>query len=438
MNKELKAGALLLMCLLVAGTLSACGDNTATTVPAITVRASSTKTATTSASSASLTASDERGTVVIYSSLPLTGFQQHEAETLANAMRMALDDFTGGTNKIGNYTIKYVSLDDATAAKGQWDADQEAANASKAVADPDAMVYLGTYNSGAAMVSIPIFNKAGLVMISPGNTYTGLTRTVEGVTLPGDPANYYQANPSLRNYFRVVAADDVQGPATAAFMSTLKIKKVFIIDNSQTYGKGLADLVAMACKDYGLDCSQRASIIGKEADYKSLANDIKAKGADAIFFGGTTQDQAGKLISDIRASGSKIPFLSGDAIYNNAFITDARTAAEGVYTISPGIDEAKLPQKGQDFLKRYRAKFGPEEAYTIYGYEAMSVALDAIKRAGVKDRARILQAVAATKDFEGVTGKWSFDKNGDTTLTNFPVHQVKDGKWNLVMQIRPK
>ena len=439
MHKRFGAKVIFILGLLLSGNLSACGDYTATPTSVLNTGVTATITATTFGS-ATLSTNTGIGsdTIVIYSSQPLTGPSQHDAEALVNAMRMALDDFTGGTGKVGNFTINFIPLNDATATRIYWDTDQEIANANLAVANLDAMVYLGTYNSAAAQISIPILNKVGLAMISPANTYPGLTHAVAGATASGDPENYYKANPHLRNYFRVVPSDDVQGQAAAAFMASLKVQKVFIIDDSEPYGQGQVGIFTYACRDYGLDCSQGVSINGKEADYKSLANDIKAKNPDAIYFGGIPEQHAGKLISDIRASGIEIPFMGSDGIYNDLFITDSGPAAEGVYAINVGLDETQLPQKGQGFLKRYRARFGPETAYTIYAYETMSIALDAIKRAGVKDRARIVQALAATKDFEGLRGRWSFDKNGDTTLTDHSVYQVKDGKWTFVRLIRLK
>jgi branched-chain amino acid transport system substrate-binding protein len=471
MKKTSKFWAVALITFLMAGLLAACGDNTATTAPAATTAAATTAAATTAAATtaaattaaattaaattaaattaaattaaattaagATTAASSGSGGVIrIYSSLPDTGSSKLQVDTVINAMKLAINDFTGGTGKIGNYTIDYVSLDDATAAKGQWDADQEKANANKAVNDPDAMVYLGTYNSGAAEVSIPILNQAGLVMVSPANTYTGLTRAAAGITSQGEPDVYYPTK--IRNYFRVVAADDVQGAAAVDFVKTLNAKKIYVIDDSQAYGKGLADAFVLYCKPAGIDCSTRASITGKESDYKSLATQIKSANPDLIYFGGITQQQAGKLVADIRNAGIKAPFMGGDGIYEQAFIKDGGAAAEGVYVTGAGVTDDKLPQKGQDFLKNFKAKYGNVENYTIYGYESMSVALNAIKTAGVKDRKAILQAVANTKDFQGVLGTWSFTPNGDTTLTDYRVMQVTDGDFKLVTTVKPK
>jgi branched-chain amino acid transport system substrate-binding protein len=95
----------------------------------------------------------------------------------------------------------------------------------------------------------------------------------------------------------------------------------------------------------------------------------------------------------------------------------------------------ELGPKAQDVLKRYRAKFGTPEAYTIFGYELMSVSLTAVKNAGKKDRAEILKAMQGIKEFDGVLGKWNFDANGDISLSSFVVNQVKDGKFVEVAQV---
>jgi branched-chain amino acid transport system substrate-binding protein len=421
----------------------------ATTAPAATTAVASATTlaaattapaATTAAASLATTApavSVSGGTIRIYSSLPMTGSSREQVVSVINAMKLALDDFTKGTNMVGNFKIDFVPLDDATAAKGQWDADQEKANANKAANDPDAMIYLGTFNSGASKVSIPILNQANMVMISPANTYTGLTKALPGVTAEGEPDIYYPTK--SRNYFRVITEDSAEGAAVAAFVATLPgVKSVFVIDDSQVYGKGLADTFVASCKASNLDCTQRSSINGKESDYKSLAVDIKAKNPNAIFFGGITFQQAGKLVADIRAAGIKVPFIGGDGINDDVFIKDAATSAEGVYASTAGVPEDKLSAKGQDFLKRYRAKYGNIQTYTIYGYEAMSVALTAIQKANAKDRKAILDAAAGIKDFDGVLGRWSFDSNGDTTVQDFTVSVVKSGKWTFQAITRPK
>ena len=141
-------------------------------------------------------------------------------------------------SKVGSFVLKYEDLDDATAAAGQWTAEKEAANADQAIKDPDVMVYIGTYNSGAAKVSMPKLNQAGILMVSPANTWPGLTKPGKGD--PGEPEKY---RPSGKiNYVRCVPADDIQGVVSAEWAKKLGLLKVFILDDREVYGKGIADL----------------------------------------------------------------------------------------------------------------------------------------------------------------------------------------------------
>ena len=169
----------------------------------------------------------------VYSSLPRQGTNTEQTNTLVEQIKETLDG-----QKVGNFTIKYFDLDDSSAANnGDWDGAVEQQNANKAAADPDAMVYIGTYNSGAAKLSIPILNQACLVMVSPANSYPGLTKAVEGVTQPGEPDTYYPAG--YRNYARVIATDDIQGAAGAEWAKSLGKTKAYVLDDTQVYGAGL-------------------------------------------------------------------------------------------------------------------------------------------------------------------------------------------------------
>src|SRR6478609_2198325 len=151
----------------------------------------------------------------VYSSLPRQGSNTEQTNTLVEQIKQTLDG-----QKIGNFTIKYTDLDDSSAANnGDWDGAVEQQNANKAAADPDAMVYIGTYNSGAAKLSIPILNAACLVMISPANSYPGLTHSVTGVTAQGEPDSYYPGG--YRNYARVINTDDNQGGASSEWALSL-------------------------------------------------------------------------------------------------------------------------------------------------------------------------------------------------------------------------
>jgi branched-chain amino acid transport system substrate-binding protein len=151
---------------------------------------------------------ENANTIKIVSSLPRTGSAKAQTDTIVNGIKIALEE---ANYKVGDFTIEYVDMDDATAGAGDWTPEQEAANARRAVSDPNVMVYIGPYNSGAAKVSMPILNNAGVLMISPAVTNPALTKPGHGEG--NEPFDY---RPSGKvNFFRVLPADDLQGPLSA-------------------------------------------------------------------------------------------------------------------------------------------------------------------------------------------------------------------------------
>src|SRR5262245_14259539 len=403
-----------LLIVITAGLVAACGAST----PAAARTAASGGSAPTAAAAAQA-AGGEDATIKIVSSLPRTGSSKGQSDTVVNAINQRLDqDKSQACN--GQFTIKYEDMDDATAAAGKWDPTQEANNANKAAADADVMVYIGTFNSGAAKVSIPILNQAGLVMISPANTNPGLTKPGKGE--PGEPEKYYPTG--KRNYTRVVPADDLQGAAGANWAKDLGVKTVYILHDTETYGKGVADVFRAKAKENSLEEKGYEGIDKKAQDYKALGTKIKDANPDLVYFGGITQNNAGLLLKDIRAAGYQGKFMGPDGIFDQAFIEAAGDSGEGTYVTFGGVPPGKLTGKGKEWYDAYKQQFGSEpEVYAIYGYEATNVALAAINSVCKKDRAAILDAVFKTKDFDGVTGKFSIDANGDTSATTMTGEQ---------------
>lgn len=365
-------------------------------------------------------------TIKIVSSLPRTGSSKGQTDTLVNSIKMCLEE---RGNKAGNFKITYEDMDDATAAKGAWDAAKEAENANKAKNDKDVMVYIGTFNSGAAKVSMPILNNEKLVMISPANTYPGLTKP--GLGESNEPKVYQPSGKP--NYSRVVPADDLQGSVGANWAKQLGVKSVYVLHDTELYGQGLAQVFRDAAGKAGLEVKGFEGIDGKASDYRALSTKVKNANPELVYYGGITQNNAGKLWKDLRATlGRDAKLMGPDGIFEEAFIKDAGDAAEGTYITFGGVPPEKLAGKGADWYKKYKDKYGEPEAYAAYGYEACQVAMTAIEKANKKDRAAIRDAVFATKDFDGVLGKWSFDQNGDTSLTTMSGQQVKSGKFEFV------
>ena len=369
-------------------------------------------------------------TVKIMSSLPMTGASRTQTVEIVNSIQMAIAD-----TKITNITVQFEALDDATAAKGSWDAAQEAENARKAINDKSVVAYIGTFNSGAAKISIPLLNQVGLVMVSPANTYPGLTKPGKGEA--NEPNTYYPNG--KRNYSRVVPADDLQGAVGAVWAKDLGAKKVYIVHDNQLYGKGIADVFRAKAKDIGL-VEGGYEGADKADNYRALANKIKDSGADLVYYGGIVDNNPAVLLKDVRAVNPTIKFMGPDGINCSEFLKQSGPAADkDVYSTFGGVPPEKYTGKAADWLKAYNAKYSNNNPnpYAIYGYEAAKVVLAAIAAAGDKadDRATVLANVMGTKNYDGVLGKWSFDANGDTTLTQFSGSIAKSGAWSFVKEL---
>ena len=368
----------------------------------------------------------------IVSSLPRTGSANAQTTSMVNGIKMAITEAGG---KIGDQVLSYEDWDDASPQRGNWDPAVEAQNADKAIADQSVVAYIGTYNSGAAKISMPKLNSAGIVMVSPANTAPNLTKAGFGES--NEPAVY---RPSGKvNYFRVVPTDDVQGAVAADYAKELGAKKVFVLNDREVYGKGVAGVFEKRAKEIGLEVVGTDGLDSKASNYKSLVTKIKQAGADLVYFGGTTQTNAGQLAKDIVSGGLKAKLIVPDGCYEKAFIEAAGAKAlEGrAFITFGGVDPKLLTGKGKDFYESYKKTYGGEpEGYAVYGYEAAKVVIAAMQRIHAAGRAitreAVLAEVGATKDFAGALGTWSFDANGDTTNRTMSVNTVKDGDFTPV------
>ena len=371
-------------------------------------------------------------TATIVSDLPLQGTARERQETVANAITLALEE---RNYMAGDVQIEYVSQDNATAQAGKWDEARCAENAQSAAQDEKIVGWIGPYNSGCAAIQIPILNQAGLAMVSHGNTAPGLTKPSAE---PGEPERYYPTG--NRNYTRVIVADDKQARAAASWMRDEGIQTVYILDDRETAGVGIADQLEQSAEPLGIQVLGRQGIDGNAPNYRALMAQIAQSNPDAIYFAGITDNNAGQIVIDKVGAGmsnEEVAFMSMEGIFEEAFIEAAGGAAEGSYITFSGLPASELSGRGQDFVERYQERFPDSDidALTAYGYEAANVLLDAIERAynadGEVTREGVNRELFATQNYDGVLGTWGFDENGDTTLAELSAHRVRNGEFQF-------
>lgn len=367
------------------------------------------------------------GPIKIVSSLPRAGTAKTATDSMVTAIKMALDEIG---SKLEGASVVYEDWDDASPATSAWDRDKEAENANRAVNDPDVMVYIGPLSSNAARVSIPILNQAGLAMVSPSATYAGLTRP--GAGAPNEPDAYYPSG--KRNFVRVVPADDVQGTMAAQWAKQIGASRVYVLDDTDLYGKALAAAFVQAAAKLGLHLAGGPDGVNPRArDFTGIAAKIRdTGGVELVYYGGLSDNNGGQLFKELRRTlGPNVRLMGPDGLYQQGFLDEAGDAAEGALLTFGTVAPSKLTGRGAEWYRSYRVRFNAEpDTYAPYAYEAIKVALDAIKRAGKKDRALVRDALLATRDYDGILGRFSFDANGDTTLTTVSGREVKNGKFD--------
>jgi branched-chain amino acid transport system substrate-binding protein len=372
-------------------------------------------------------------TVKIVSDLPLQGSSAAQTEQMNNAIKLYLQEIG---NKVGDYTIQFEGFDDSTAAKGAWDEATCAANARKYVEDESIIGVLGTFNSGCAKIEVPIANEASLAYISPANTLTGLTHAGPG-TEPGEPDKYYPSG--THNYARVVTSDDVQALIDATYMKDkLGVTKVYILDDKDSYGKGVADAFESAAKDIGLTVAGHEGWDANAQNYKALMTNIKAKGVDGIFIGGISCFNGGQLVKDkvaVVGDNDAVKTVVSDGFVQASLFDEAGAEnVEGIYGSAPTLNPDDLPGAGKEFNAKVEQQFGQPEVYTAYAVAALQMMLAALEKSD-GTREGVTGALAGASA-DTVVGPITFDENGDPQDKYESIFQGKGGNWTFVEQFK--
>ena len=374
---------------------------------------------------------------IIASDLPLQGSSRTQTVEMTKAIAYT---FKQAGYKAGKYTVGYQSCDDSTAQAGKWDPAKCAANAGNYVRDKSVIGVIGTFNSGCAGIEIPIANRAALGYASPANTYDGLTQAQPGVTAAGEPGKYYPTG--KRNYVRVVAADINQGTADALLLKQKKISSVYILNDKESYGLGIANDMRNGAKANGVKIAGFAAWDPKAASYQDLATKIQNSGAKAVFLGGLECENGGKLIKDLRAglgAGFLIEAPDGFSSFKDT-IAHAGDAAEGMIISIAGQPYAQLGKGGKAFAAGFGKSIGLKakdvNPYSNYGATAALTILKAVANSD-GTRASVTANLFKTSFADSPVGAFKLNKNGDTTGATMSFYTVKGGQAVFTQLINP-
>ncbi|GAA2721113.1 MULTISPECIES: branched-chain amino acid ABC transporter substrate-binding protein [Streptomyces] len=364
-------------------------------------------------------------TVTIGITVPLTGSLSPFGQGIKNSVDLAVKT-ANKNNEVKGVTFAMTALDDqALPGTGQQ-------NAAKLAADKNVIGVVGPVNSGVAQSMQDVLAKADLTQVSPANTNPALSQ--------GDNWATGEKKRPFKTYFRTATTDIIQGRFAAQYLyKDAGKRKVFVVDDKQTYGVGLATIFAQEFKRLGGDVVGTDHLTVKETDFSATANKIKNSGADAVYFGG--QFPEGGLLSDqVKKAGAHIPLMGGDGMYNPGFITASGESNDGDLATSVGYPVEDL-DSARKFVTGYKDA-GYKDPYATYGgyaYDGAWAIIEAVKKAVADNngklpdnpRAKVLDAMSSVS-FDGVTGKVSFDQYGDTTNKQLTVYQVKNNAWTTL------
>jgi branched-chain amino acid transport system substrate-binding protein len=346
-------------------------------------------------------------TVKVGINLPFTGADAHDAELIKDGATLAIDE-ANAAGGVAGYKIEVLLLDDGTATAGQYDPAQAATNARKMVSDDSVVAAIGPQMSGSGKAMSPILSQGDLATITPSSTNPDITN-------PKFAAQYRPAGKAI--YFRTVTTDAFQGPNMANyFADTLKVKSVYVLDDSGAYGVGLADAFEAQAKKRGINVLGRDQLNPKEADYTTTLTKIKSLNPDALYYGGVAQagvkvvKQSYDILPDIIKSG-------GDGVYGAEILTGAGfPAAQGWYATTASPNMVENPDAAP-MIERFVKKYGKQpDNYSITAYDAALVILDAVKTvaASGKDVTRdAVRDAIQQSHVKTLQGEVSFDANGD-------------------------
>ena len=366
--------------------------------------------------------------LTVYSSLPLQGSSGPDAAQIVNGEKLALSEAGG---HVGPFKVSYLSMDDSNPTSGEWNPGVTATNAKAAAEDPSTIAYLGDYNSGASAVSLPLINAAGILQISPGSPYVGLTSSLDAGQ--DEPERFYPTG--KRNFARLQPGDPAQAEAQVRLMRALGVKRLYVLDDQGPFEVPLAELVAGDAERAGIKVEAHDSLDMTAATASTSFSGEVAKvgesGAQAVFFAGGTEASTVALWRQLHSATPKLLLLGSSDMVNASFTSEIGPAATSTYLTTPILPVRLYPSAAARVLDTYRRRFGGEGgAYALYGYEAMSVVLLAIREAGRRgnDRQTVIDRFFAIRNRASVLGRYSVQADGEITSSRYAVDRVAGGQ----------
>ncbi|MBI2754450.1 MAG: branched-chain amino acid ABC transporter substrate-binding protein [Betaproteobacteria bacterium] len=341
---------------------------------------------------------------------PLTGGIAHLGKDNENGARLAVEQANGAKIKIDGKDAKFVLV----AEDDQADPKVGTTVAQKLV-DAKVAGVVGHLNSGTSIPASPIYNQAGIPVISGSATNPKLTEQ------------------GFKTQFRVVGRDDQQGPAIASYLAaTKKPKLVAVIDDATAYGEGIANEVEKTLKGTGIKVLPREKGTDKTTDWKAILTKVKGKHPDAVFYGGMDAT-GGPLLKQGRELGVKAVFSFGDGACTDKMKELAGDAADGLLCSQAGIPPQAADKK---FLDAYKKKFNSDPIlYAPFTYDAANMLIAAMQKVNSADPVKYLPALAKL-DFTGATGKIEFDDKGDRKDAEMTIFTMKAGKLEPIAIIK--
>jgi branched-chain amino acid transport system substrate-binding protein len=353
--------------------------------------------------------------VLIATDFPMQGGSRQQTLQIVGATRLLLEQQDW---KAGDYNVGLQVCDDATAQAAKWDPDKCSRNAHAYAQNESVIAVVGTFNSGCAAIEIPVLNQApggGLLLFSPANTYGCLTEPCAG----NEPEKYYPSG--KRNYARVAPSDPNQGAVMAEFAQSLGVKSVYILNDKEAYGLGVAKNFQGAAEALGITVTGFSAYDPKQPSFRATFTRIKATNPDSIFIGGLVDENSGQLINDkvavLGPNAGKVKLLLPDGFTADAIFDRSQGGtpnAKDAYFSVAGVGIDKYKGAALDFIEDFKQTIPGKavDPYAILGAQAARIVLDAIERSD-GTRASVIEEALKTKVEDGLIGSFEINENGD-------------------------